>query len=166
MNKLKYVVVCALLSVGATGALADFAGQTILGPLSDGSIVSDTTLGKSDDNDGFDSGGHLLNIWDGGDDVYLLNWTGGDMTVTLDSFGGSDNDLFVYSPGALDSTGDYSITNVVDVVTLPGAAAGDYYINVDSTFFSEGDYRLAVTPEPGTLSLLVLGGLLLRRRRA
>src|ERR1043165_3535760 len=150
MNQLR----CAL-SFGlvlAAGARADFSGQSLLGPLSNGNIVTNSTLGKSDDNDGFDSGTHIFNIWDGGDDVWRLNWLGGDMTITLTNMGaGVDNDLFVYSPGSLDSTGDYSVFggDTPDVVSLLGAAPGMYYINVDSTFFSEGDYQLSVAPAPG-----------------
>lgn len=159
----------ALLLASVSLTRADFAGQPILGPLSDGSFVVGDTTGKTDDNDGFESGIHIFDIWDGGDDVWLLNWTGGDMTVTLNSLGGSDNDLFVYSPGSYDSTGDYSPLpgNVPDVVTLLGAAPGQYYINVDSTFFSEGPYNLAITPEPGSLALLGIGAMALiaRKRR-
>ncbi len=157
----------AALGAGAA-ARADFAGQPILGPLAPDTTVSGSTLGQSDDNDGFDSGIHIFDIWDGGDNVYLLNWPGGDLTVTLDSLGGSDNDLFLYRPGSLDSTGDYSIVGAHDVVTLPGAVAGDYYINVDSTFFSEGDYQLSVAGVPGPTSGVLLGAGLLclsRRRR-
>ena len=150
----------------AAAARADFTGQPILGPLAPGSVVTGSTLGASDDNDGFDSGMHIFDIWDGGDDVYLLNWPGGDLTVTLDSLNGSDNDLFVYSPGALDSTGDYSIVGAHDVVTIPGAVAGDYYINVDSTAFSEGDYQLSVAvPAPASAALACVGLLRGARRR-
>lgn len=165
MGKKWNLIVCAGVVVGTPAALADFSGQSILGPLTNGSLVSGSTLGDSDDNDGFDSGIHIFDIWDGGDDVYRLVWPGGDMTVTLDSLSGSDNDLFVYSPGALDSTGDYSIVGSHDVVTIPGAGAGDYFINVDSTFFSEGDYQLGVTPEPGTAGLVAMGLLLAGRLR-
>lgn len=160
-----------LLVVGVAGlsaaAAADFGGQTILGPLSPGSIVSGSTLGASDDNDGFDSGIHIFNIWDGGDDVWQLDWTGGTMTLTLESFGGADNDLFVYRPGSYDSTGDYSIVGAFDQVTLIGAVAGTYYINVDSTFFSEGEYRLSVSaiPSPGAGALVGVGALGMTRRR-
>lgn len=158
------------LSVGAAygvapGARADFAGQPILGPLTNGGLFTDSTFGKADDNDGFDSGTHIFNIWDGGDDVYKLTWGGGDLTVVLDSLGGSDNDLFVYSPGSLDSTGDYGIAGAHDVVTILGAGAGDYYINVDSTFFSEGDYEISVVPAPGAGVLLGVGVLAISRRR-
>jgi len=166
MHKSWNLTLCtALLLATGTSALADFAGQPILGPLSNGSVVAGDTTGKADDNDGFESGIHIFDIWDGGDDVWLLNWLGGDMTVSLTSLSGSDNDLFVYSPGSYDSTGDYSIVGAFDQVTLLGAPAGQYYINVDTTFFSEGPYSLAITPEPGTLSLLGLAGLMVIRRK-
>ncbi len=97
--------------------------------------------------------------------MYLLNWSGGDLTVSLTSLGGSDNDLFVYRPDSLDSSGDYSTLGAFDVVTIPAADPGGYYINVDSQFFSEGDYQLAVTPEPGTVSLIGIGLILVARIR-
>ncbi|MBL9121608.1 MAG: hypothetical protein JNL80_17000, partial [Phycisphaerae bacterium] len=132
--------------------------------LSNGSDVFGTTFGKADDNDGFDSGIHIFDIWDGGDDVYQLAWGGGDLTINLTSIGAfTDNDLFLYSPGSLDSTGDYSIRGSLDSVTLLGAAAGTYYINIDSTAFSEGEYQLSVVPAPG--AAVVLGVALVRGRR-
>lgn len=166
MKSTSTVVALLGLAALAAPASADFIGQTILGPLNPGGFASASTLGKPDDNDGFDSGIHIFDIWDGGDDVYALNWLGGDMTITLTSLGGSDNDLFIYSPGSLDSTGDYGITNAVDVVTIPAAPAGIYYINVDSTFFSEGPYNLAVSvPAPGTAALFGTAVLAIARRR-
>ncbi len=140
-------------------ARADFAGQTILGPLTNGSLVLGDTTGKSDDNDGFTSGTHIFDIWDGGDDVWQLDWAGGDLTVNLTSFGGSDNDLFLYTPASYDDSGNYSIAGSFDTVTEPGAVAGTYYIVVDSTFFSEGAYELQVTPAPSVLTLAGLGAL-------
>ena len=166
MRKFQSTIVgLGLVVAGTATAVADFAGQPILGPLTNGSVVTGTTVGDSDDNDGFDSGIHIFDIWNGGDDVYLLNWAGGDMTVVLDSLNGSDNDLFVYSPGSLDSTGDYSAAGAFDLVMILNAPAGGYYINVDSTEFSEGAYQLAVTPEPSALALLLLGAPLIRGRR-
>lgn len=168
-NRTVLLCVAGLCVLSAGPASADFTGQTILGPLTNGSMVSGTTSGKSDDNDGFDSGGHFFFIWDGGDDVYQLDWPGGDLTVSLASLAGADNDLFVYSPGAYDSTGDYSIlgSGNLDVVSLAGAPAGTYYINVDSTFFTEGGYELTVAPTPAAGSLFGLGliGAARRRRR-
>lgn len=153
------------MAILASSASADFSGQPIVGVLSNGSLVSGSTLGKADDNDGFESGIHIFDIWDGGDDVYQLIWGGGDLTLTLTSIGAlTDNDLFLYSPGSLDSTGDYSIRGSLDSVTLLGAAAGTYYINIDSTAFSEGDYQLSVVPAPGAGILLGCAAVGLRRR--
>lgn len=154
-------------SLLAIPAFADFGGQPILGPLTNFSFVSGTTAGAPDNNDGFTSGDHIFNIWDGGDVVYQLNWTGGDMFITLDSLGGSDNDLFLYTPDSYNDSGIYSIAGAHDEVSLMGAAAGTYYIVVDSTFSSEGAFNLAVIPAPSA-GLAFVTGLALygsRRRR-
>jgi len=167
MERSVYAAFCAA-SVFAIPALADFSGQPILGPLGLNSIVSGTTTGKPDNNDGFTSGDHIFNIWDGGDVVYQLNWSGGDIFITLDSFGGADNDLFLYTPDSYNDSGIYSIAGAHDEVSLAGAAAGIYYIVVDSTANSEGEYNLAVIPAPSA-GLALVGGLAAfgaRRRRA
>jgi len=160
---------CAALAFGfaAAAAHADFSGQSILGPLTNGSSVTGNTAGHSDDNDGFTSGFHPFNIWDGGDDVWRVNWAGGDMTINLTSLGGSDNDLFLYTPADYNDSGNYSIVGSFDTVTELAAPAGTYYIVVDSTFFSEGAYQLEVVPAPSAAAVLGLGalGLGLRRRR-
>lgn len=166
MKSTSTIVAILGLAALAAPASADFIGQTILGPLNPGGFASGSTLGKPDDNDGFESGTHIFDIWDGGDDVYALNWLGGDMTITLTSTGGSDNDLFLYRPDSLDSSGDYSIVGALDTVTIPAAPAGIYYINVDSTAFSEGSYNLAVSvPAPGTGAMLGTAMLAFARRR-
>ncbi len=161
---MKFAILIAAL---AAPSFADFTGQPILGPLTNGSSVSGDTTGKSDDNDGFSSGGHFFDIWRGGDDVWRLDWTGGTMTVELfyDNLF-SDLELFVYRPSNLDDSGDYSIVNSgYEVVTINNAAAGSYYINIDSPAFQEGAYRLVVTPAPSALAALGLGGFALARRR-
>ncbi len=176
---MKHVSLACALSLGsvlglAAAAHADFAGQPILGPLGPGSAVSGNTLGAADDNAGFESGYHPFGIWDSGDDVWVLNWPGGDLTVTLDSLGGADNDLFVYTPGSLDSSGDYSTVGAHDEVTIPGAAAGTYYINIDSyvDFFTQessgGAYDLSISEIPAPASGVLVGAGLMclgRRRR-
>lgn len=161
----------ASLALLCAPAFADFAGQPILGPITAGASVAGDVTGAADDNDGFDSGIHIFDIWNGGDDVWALNWAGGGMQVDLiyDNFF-CDVDLFVYSPGSLDSTGDYAIANTgIDTVILNNADAGTYYINVDSTFFSEGAYTLNVTaiPTPGSAAVLAVGACAAgwRRRR-
>lgn len=163
------LIVTGSLCTLSAPAFADFAGQTILGPLTAGSSVTGTTLGAPDLNDGWDSGTHIFDIWLGGDRVYALNWLGGDINLTLTSLGGSDNDLFLYSPGDYDAASHYMFRGSLDTVQVLGAAAGTYYIVVDSTEFSEGAYQLdvAAVPAPGAIALLgaacVMGG---RRRRA
>lgn len=168
MRSLSCVIGVAASAALVSPTLADFSGQTILGPLAPGGVASGSTSGKADDNDGWDSGQHIFDIWDGGDDVFGLDWPGGDMVVTLDSLQGADNDLFVYRPSDLDTSSDFSTVGAHDVVTILAAPAGQYYINIDTTFSSEGSYQISVSavPAPGA-GLLLGGGLLalMRRRR-
>lgn len=164
----KCVPAFVLLASLAPVALADFGGQTILGPLSNGSIVNDTLVGATDDNDGWFSGGPVFGIWDGGDDVWALNWDGGHMTIDLsyDIFDG-DPDLFLYTPGSYDesSRDDYG-GDGFDTVSLIGAPAGLYYILIDTTAGNEGAYTLSVIPAPGSVALFgALGCTMLTRRR-
>lgn len=124
--------------------------------------MSGDLTGASDDNDGWFSGFPIFGIWDGGDDVWQLNWPGGDMTIDLiyDNFLG-DPDLFLYTPSNLDESALDSYANTgLDSVTLPSAAAGTYYVLVDTTAANEGPYLLNATltvPEPSTLGLCALG---------
>lgn len=162
--------VCGLmvaeLLASTAPTLADFSGQTILGPLALNSSVNGDNTGSNDNNDGWFSGTHVFDLWDGGDDVYALNWAGGDMTITLtyDNLF-TDPDLFLYTPDNLDESTLDSIANTgVDAVTLLGAAPGTYYVLVDTTAGAEGQYNVSVTPEPCTMMLLGLGGLMVARR--
>lgn len=155
------------LAFGASAALADFSGQTILGPIGPGSIVMGDTTNSTDDNDGFSSGGHFFNIWNGGDDVWQLDWPGGNMhlQMTYDNFF-ADLDLFLYEPGSLDDSSIYSILNTgVEDIDVAGAAAGTYYVVIDGVGVDEGPYTLAVTPEPTSLALLALGACVAARAR-
>lgn len=160
------MAVVAVLAV-ASAASADFIGQPILGPITLGSSVTGNTVGHADDNDGWDSGKHIFDIWAGGDDVWQLNWAGGDMNLQLlyNPAPPVDLDMFLYEPGAYDSTGTYSIINTgVEEILYPAAPAGIYYINIDSPIGQEGAYTLNVLPEPTTLVLLALGACALHRR--
>lgn len=153
----------------ATPALAGFGGQTILGTLVEGSMVTGNTTGSSDNNDGFTSGDHIFDIWDGGDDVWTIDWAGGDLRVNLtyDNSGSTDVDLFVYRPGSLNDSGDYSIINTgLETVDIAGAAAGTYYVVIDSAAGGEGAYELSVTvPAPASVGAGGAGLLALARRR-
>jgi hypothetical protein len=130
-------------------AAADFSGQTILGPLGPGDVVNGNTIGATDDNDGITSGMHIFFIWNGPDDVWAINWPGGDLslTMTYDTSTGEDVDLFLYTPASLDDSGNFSIVNSgVEDIIEPGAAAGTYYVLVDSTDASTaGPYTLTVS---------------------
>ena len=162
----RFLVILGALGGSAEASFAGFAGQTILGPLSAGDSVSGTLVGAPDLNDGFTSGDHIFNIWDGGDRVYGLNWLGGDINITLTGVSG-DPDLFLYTPGSLDDSSIYSTRGLVDSVSLLNAAPGFYYIVVDTTFGSEGAFQLSVAavPAPAALALLGVAGMVGRRRR-
>lgn len=160
------VVAAALLSGSA--ALADFTGQTILGPIGLGDTVNGNTTGATDDNDGFTSGDHFFFIWNGPDDVWQIDWAGGDLTLEMTYDNTQiDLDLFLYTPASYNDSGNYSTVNTgVETVLEPAAAAGIYYVVIDSENFSNaGPYTLSVTPEPTSLGLLGLGALMLVRRR-
>ncbi len=168
---LKFQLGAAALALGLAGtAWAGFAGQTILGPLSPGSVVMGDTTGATDDNDGFTSGDHFFFIWNGPDDVWQLDWPGGDLALemTYDPLFG-DLDLFLYEPGSLDDSATYSILNTgVESLAVPGAVAGTYYIVIDGAGTDSGPYSLMVLPAPGALALFGFAGALgagrLRRR--
>jgi hypothetical protein len=152
----------------AAPALADFSGQTILGPLGPGSTVTGNTLGGTDDNDGVMSGTHVFFLWNGPDDVWQVNWPGGDLVLNMYYDNSvADLDLFLYTPASYDDSGNFSIINSgVENIVEPGAVPGTHYVLVDSTDYSPaGAYTLTVSPEPGTATLLALGVLAFIRRR-
>lgn len=165
----RLITFCGLALAGAcaTPAFADFAGQPILGPITAGSNVLGDLTGKADDNDGWFSGEHIFDIWDGGDDVWQLNWAGGDLTLTL-TYSVGDPDLFLYVPGSLDESSFDSISGPSpDSITVLNAAAGTYFVLIDTFAGGEGAYQLSVSPvpAPGALALLAGAGLIGARRR-
>ncbi len=139
-----------------------------LGTLSAGGAVSGSTIGATDDlagADGFVLGG----TWTGGDDVWSLDWAGGDMTASLAfTTATGDIDLYVWGDdgatvllGASEGTGD------LEEVELLGLAAGKYFIMIDGWLGDENDYDLSISgiPSPASAALLGLGGLVATRRR-
>ena len=151
-------------------AYAGFGGQTILGPLTNGSNVAGDTTGATDDNDGWTSGDHIFNFWDGGDDVWQLDWSGGAMHIymTYEPLFG-DLDVFLYRPGGLNDSGDYGIQNDGDediFLSSGDAVAGTYYIVVDGPAGQPNSYNLSISPAPGAATLFGCAALgALRRRR-
>ncbi len=161
------IVITGSVLAATAPAFGGFIGQTILGPLSAGSSVDGTLIGASDLNDGFTSGDHFFDIWNGGDRVYGLNWLGGDISITLTALGGGDPDLFLYTPDNLDDSGIYSARGSIDTVLLLDAKPGFYYIVIDTVAGGEGAFHLDVAPVPGPGGLAMIGAvsLLGRRRR-
>lgn len=157
----------ALLAAASSAASADFAGQTILGPLGPGSVVAGDTTGATDDNDGIFSGMHIFDVWTGPDDVWQVDWPGGDLEVQM-TYNNllCDLDLFLYTPVSYDDSGNYSIMNsgVENVIEL-GAAAGTYYVIIDAPYSDAGAYTLSILPEPTSLAILGLGLIMVIRRR-
>ena len=156
---------CAALVILSAPAFADFDGQTVLGPLGAGSFVDGTTVGATDDNDGWTSGMHDFFIWTGPDDVWAINWPGGEIEVEMIyDTGETDLDLFLYDPQHLNDAVYYSIGNTgVENISYIGEP-GTYYAVIDSEAVG-GAYTLNVIPEPGTAALLTLGLALLASRR-
>lgn len=168
--KLRLALVAVALSAFAAPAFAGFDGQPILGPLGPGSVVAGSTVGAADDNDGFTSGDHIFSIWNAGDDVYQLNWPGGPLTATLTYDNTSyDLDLFLYDPSSYNDSGNYSIINSgTEVIEVPDAVAGIYYLNIDGPEPTDvGAYTLSISavPEPTSLLAFASAPLVLGRRR-
>ena len=159
----------ALVAISASSAFAGFDGQTILGPLVPGSVVNGNTAGANDDNDGFTSGTHIFEIWNGPDDAWQLNWPGGDLHITMTyPLPGTDLDLFLYEPGSYDDSANYSILNTgIETIDVASAVAGTYYIVIDSES-AAGSYQLSVAdvPEPASLGVIGLAFGVFARRRA
>jgi hypothetical protein len=158
---------CVGMLALALPASADFSGQIILGPIGLGSVVNGDTTGASDDNDGITSGMHIWDVWTGPDDVWQINWTGGDLALEM-TYNNAlcDLDLFLYTPTSYDDSGNFSILNSgVENILEPAAATGTYYVLVDAPNSDAGAYTLSVTPEPASLALLGLGLAVIARRR-
>ncbi len=113
----------------------------------------------------------------GNDDVWAVEWGGGDFEATLDVLSTTfplllpaELDLYLYD--AADPADALAFTNAgnsggdPDVLRVTDLAAGTYYLRVDGLFDS-GAYNLSIVPAPGAAALLGLAGVAcVRRRRA
>lgn len=167
MKNALFVVTLTLAAILAISspALADFTGQTIFGPIGPGSSVFGDTTNSTDDNDGWYSGTHIFELWMEPDDVWQLDWPGGDMELEMtydNTF--IDLDLFLYTADSPDeSILDSYVNTGIENISYAAAPAGTYYVLIDG-YIGAGPYQLTVTPEPGSLLLLSLGTLLIARR--
>lgn len=127
-----------------------------LGTIPVGTCVYGDTTGHTDDF-GWSYG------W--GDDVWTVEHAGGDLVLDLTWDGlpsGPDIDLRLYD--ATESQVAYSFAVPgPENITLEDLAAGTYYALVDG-YDGEDAYELCYTPEPASLTLLLLAGLICRRR--
>ena len=129
------------------------------------SIQGDTSNSTDDMNNGSIGGG---GSWNGGDDVYRLEWGGGDITIDLffsKDAGGSGGDLDLY---LLDGPGSgFASTSVTDdeQIVVAGLAAGKYWIVVDGWAGASNSYKLAVSPTPGAAAVFGLAGIAAAGRR-
>lgn len=147
---------------GPPPVLTDF----LTGQIGLGKTFGDTTLG-SNAMDGVFGSPFAAGSETGPEDLYELNWGGGDLFLDLDILGLADLDLFVYDSASPTAPIDYAWTTAdPETLSFLGLSAGTYYIRVDGYQGDAGEYSLLVTPEPATLALLALGAFgLIRRRR-
>ncbi len=69
-----------------------------------------------------------------------------------------------WNPSFISANG--GTTASAEAALTAGLVAGMAYLNIHTSFAPGGEIRGFVVPEPGTAGLLLLGGLLLARRRA
>ena len=134
--------------------------------LNGGESINGDTSTSSDDMDNGSLGGG--GSWNGGDDVYSLQWGGGDITIDLffsKAAGTSGGDLDLY---LLDGPGSgFASTSVTDdeSIVVAGLAAGKYWIVVDGWAGAGNSYKLAVSPTPGAAAVFGLAGIAAAGRR-
>ena len=163
-------------AVGMMLLLATAAGAQTLDDMSLGTIYAGTTLFGEDTSDGTDDlngtgegiGGGGSSGWWGPDDVWTLDWAGGDLIIDI-YFTHEDGDLDLIlrdDPTAEAAELIYSLTVDDDEqVDMGATASGTYYVIIDGWGGASNTYDLAISPEPTSLLLLGLGGLALLRRR-
>ena len=182
MNKLTYSALAISMAAGsAMGATSiksveDLANNIVtnranllpsleIGTIFNGQSVNGNTALSSDDLSG---NGPAPGSWSGGDDVYSLQWGGGDITIDL-LFSQVSGDLDLWLVGdpnvvapAIDSSLSVSDNEQVSAI---GLAAGKYWIIIDGWQGASNTYKLAVSPTPGAAAVFGLAGLAAAGRR-
>ncbi len=137
-----------------------------IGTLFGGESVNGDTSTSTDDIDGINglpAGGN----WDGGDDVYSLQWGGGDLTLDL-FFSNADGDIdLILFDSADGSTTVATATSTSDdeQIVAAGLAAGKYWVAIDGWQGASNTYKLAVSPTPGAAAVFGLAGIAAAGRR-
>ena len=158
-----------ILTVLGLASAANAGGTPLdglsIGTITGGSSTSGDTSGSSDDMNAGSIGGG--GSWSGGDDVYTLNWAGGDLVADLlFTTTAGDLDLFMFDAGAGFMTSSET-TSDNEQISITGLAAGTYYFSIDGWFGATNSYKLALNgvPTPASAALLGLGGVVATRRR-
>ncbi len=132
---------------------ADYSISTLV----DGSVVSDNNAsGKS-------VYGYASSNYNGPEHIYEIDHLGGSLTVDLDSADAVDFDLLLY--GDQENLIQKSNSGTSAETITQNLPAGKYYVRIEEFAAGTGNYTLAVTPEPTTLSLLLIGAVAVVRRR-
>jgi len=112
--------------------------------------------------------------WTGGDDVYSLQWGGGDITIDLyfamnpgSTTNDGDLDIWLVANENLNNTNvDFSLsTSDNEKMVQFGLAPGKYWIIIDGYQDAHNSYKLAVSPTPGAAAVFGLAGLAAAGRR-
>lgn len=149
------------LLTAAVPTLADLS----LGTLAFEVPTTGDTTNSTDDV--ADTAGSSLTGSGAPDDVYTIDWAGGDLRITLDDGTGTgDLDLYLFDSmeAFVESAETGSDPEVLDLV---GLAAGTYFVVIEGFQGGAGPYTIttSLVPEPGVLMLAGLGGLSLLSRR-
>lgn len=139
----------------AEGVAPPTMAEMSLGNVAFGSCVNGDNTGATDDF-GWSTGF--------GDDVWTIEHDGGEMILDLNWDGlpdGPDMDLQLYDVDEVRVAYSWNVPGPENITEdLP---AGTYYALVDG-YDGEAPYELCYTPEPASLLLLGVVGLLIRRR--
>lgn len=110
--------------------------------------------------------------WGGSENVYAIDWLGGDAVLRLNiEDPSSDLDMFLYGNTSATNLIGFSIGDFVsqEEISVPNLPAGRYWLVIDAKRCDVSDYEFQVVPTPGATGLAALTGALVlpgRRRRA